>query len=71
MPKVKANGYEIHYEVANFTDPWKPTETIWIQHGFGRSSQFWYHWVPPLSAHYQVLRSDLRGHGQSADPGPD
>jgi pimeloyl-ACP methyl ester carboxylesterase len=70
MPKVKANNYEMHYEVDDFTDPWKPAETLWIQHGFGRSSRFWYHWVPPLAAHYRVLRRDMRGHGQSADPGP-
>jgi pimeloyl-ACP methyl ester carboxylesterase len=70
MPKVTANNYEMHYEVDDFTDPWKPAETVWIQHGFGRSSRFWYHWVPPLARHYRVLRRDMRGHGQSADPGP-
>jgi hypothetical protein len=47
--KVKANNYQMHYEVDDFTDPWKPAETLWIQHGFGRSSRFWYHWVPPLA----------------------
>lgn len=71
MPRVRANNYEMHYEVDDFTDPWKPAETLWIQHGFGRSSRFWYHWVPPLARHYRVLRRDMRGHGQSADPGPD
>lgn len=70
MPKVKANNYEMHYEVDDYTDPWKTgTETVWIQHGFGRSSRFWYHWVPLLARHYRVLRRDMRGHGQSADPG--
>ncbi len=49
MPKIRANNYEMHYEVDDFTDPWKPAETVWIQHGFGRSSRFWYHWVPPLA----------------------
>ncbi len=71
MPKVTANNYTMHYEVDDFTDPWKKSETIWIQHGFGRSSRFWYHWVPPLAGHYRVIRRDMRGHGQSADPGPD
>jgi pimeloyl-ACP methyl ester carboxylesterase len=70
MPKVVANNYEMHYEVDDFTDSWKPAETLWIQHGFGRSSRFWYHWVPPLAGHYRVIRRDMRGHGQSADPGP-
>jgi len=70
MPKITANNYEMHYEVDDFTDPWKSAETIWIQHGFGRSSRFWYHWVPPLARDYRVVRRDMRGHGQSADPGP-
>ncbi|HVA39921.1 MAG TPA: alpha/beta fold hydrolase, partial [Candidatus Binataceae bacterium] len=69
MPKVKANNYEMHYEVDDFTDPWKPADTVWIQHGYGRSSKFWYHWVPPLAGQYRVVRRDMRGHGQSADPG--
>lgn len=71
MPTVRANNYEMHYEVDDFTDPWKSANTIWLQHGFGRSSRFWYHWVPPLAGHYRVLRRDMRGHGQSTDPGPD
>jgi pimeloyl-ACP methyl ester carboxylesterase len=69
MPKVTANNYEMHYELDDFTDPWKTPETVWIQHGFGRSSRFWYHWVPPLASRYRVLRRDMRGHGQSADTG--
>jgi hypothetical protein len=43
MPKLIANNYETHYELDDFTDPWKPAETIVIQHGLGRSSRFWYH----------------------------
>ena len=26
-----------------------------MQHGFGRSSRFWYSWVPYLSRYYRVL----------------
>jgi pimeloyl-ACP methyl ester carboxylesterase len=70
MPRVSANNYETHYELGDFTAPWKPAETIVIQHGVGRSSRFWYHWVPLLARHYRVIRRDMRGHGQSADPGP-
>jgi hypothetical protein len=36
MPKVIANNYETYYELDDFTDPWKPAETIVIQHGLGR-----------------------------------
>ena len=71
MPTVKANNYDMYYEVDDYTDPWlTDTETVWLQHGVGRSAKFWYHWVPSLARHYRVVRRDMRGHGQSADPGP-
>ena len=71
MPTVSANQCEMYYEVDDFTDPWiTDKETVWLQHGVGRSTKFWYHWIPPLARHYQVIRRDMRGHGQSAAPGP-
>ena len=70
MPKIKGNNYEMNYQVDDFTDPWKRAETIWIQHGFGRSLRFWNRWIPPLAGDYRVIRRDMRGHGESADPGP-
>ncbi len=71
MPQVTANNYTMHYQVDDFTDPWTTPETLWIQHGFGRNLNFWYQWIPLLAGQYRVLRRDMRGHGQSADPGPD
>jgi pimeloyl-ACP methyl ester carboxylesterase len=71
MPKITANNYSMYYELDDFTDRWKRSETLWIQHGFGRNSRFWYHWVPLLAGHLRLIRRDMRGHGQSADPGPD
>jgi pimeloyl-ACP methyl ester carboxylesterase len=72
MPIVSANGCEMFYEIDDYTDPWVASrDTVWLQHGVGRSSRFWYHWVPALARDYRVLRRDMRGHGQSADPGPD
>ena len=62
------NGQQTYYEDDNFTDPWKPHETIVIQHGWARHSAFWYHWVPALSRHYRVIRRDARGHGKSSSP---
>ena len=71
MPTITANQCEMFYELDDFTDPWvEDTETVWLQHGVGRSTMFWYHWVPALARQYRVLRRDMRGHGQSADPGP-
>ena len=69
MPEIKINGYVTYYEDDDFTEPWKPRQTILIQHGFGRTSQFWRQWVPMLAGDYRVVRRDLRGHGGSGDPG--
>lgn len=72
MANITANNCEMYYEVDDYTDPWlKNTDTIWLQHGVGRSSRFWYHWVPALARNYRVVRRNMRGHGMSADPGPD
>jgi 3-oxoadipate enol-lactonase len=66
MPLLKRKSAPtLHYRLDDFTDPWKNAGTIVLQHGFGRSSQFWYSWVPYLSRFYKVLRIDLRGMGQS------
>ena len=67
---VHPNGQTTHYIEDNFTDPWKPCETILIQHGFARHSAFWYHWIPVLSREYRVIRRDARGHGFSSYPAP-
>ncbi|KAF1977257.1 alpha/beta-hydrolase, partial [Bimuria novae-zelandiae CBS 107.79] len=60
------NNQVTHYICDSFVDPWKPTDTILIQHGFGRHAEFWYHWVPVLARHFHVIRRDLRGHGRSS-----
>jgi pimeloyl-ACP methyl ester carboxylesterase len=61
----------MYYEVDDYTDPWlKNKDMFWLQPGVGRSSRFWYHWVPALARNYRVVRRDMRGHGMSADPGP-
>jgi len=70
MPATRVRDLNIHYELDDFTNPWDPSDTIWIQHGFGRSGRFWFHWIPPLCRKYRVLRVDLRGHGQSEAPPP-
>ncbi len=66
-----SNGQTDHYFLDSFTDPWRPKsgkEVVLIQHGFGRSASFWYHWIPALARDYIVVRRDLRGHGRSSYP---
>ena len=33
MPILKTPGLDLYYEVDDFTDPWKPAETIPLLHG--------------------------------------
>ena len=64
------NGQTTAYIHDTFTDPWKPAETILIQHGFARNADHFYAWVPALARQYNVIRRDLRGHGYSSYPTP-
>ena len=67
MPYVeRKDGPTLYYELDDYTDPWKSAPTLLLQHGFGRSSQFWYSWIPYLSRYYRVVRPDLRGLGKSS-----
>lgn len=66
MPYVKRPGQpDIHYAVDDYTDPWRNAPYLVLQHGNGRSSRFWYSWIPYLSRFYKVVRPDARGLGQS------
>ena len=67
MPLLqRKNDPALHYELDDFTDPWKDAPYILLQHGYARSSKFWRAWVPYLSRFYKVIRMDLRGLGQSS-----
>lgn len=71
MPTVPVGDTELFYQEDDFADPWVPHETVFLQHGFGRNSNFFRAWVPWLARQYRVIRMDLRGCGRSKDPGPD
>ncbi len=67
MPYLERPGKpKLHYAVDDYTDPWKNAPYLVLQHGNGRSSRFWYSWVPYLSRYYKVLRPDARGLGSSS-----
>lgn len=57
---------DLYYEIDDYTDPWRNAPHMVLQHGFGRSSKFWYRCVPYLSRFYRLIRPDLRGFGRSA-----
>ncbi|MGZ8210571.1 MAG: alpha/beta fold hydrolase [Burkholderiales bacterium] len=66
MPRLRIGGdFEMHYEVDDFTDPWREPETILMLHGNAESGAMWFGWVPTLARHYRVVRPDMRGFGAS------
>ncbi len=66
MPTLSRAGKpDLHYEVDDYTDPWRNAPYLILQHGNGRSSRFWYSWVPYLSRFYRIVRPDMRGLGLS------
>jgi 3-oxoadipate enol-lactonase len=71
MPILRVGPSDLFYRDDDFADPWAPHDVVMLQHGFGRSGNMFYGWVPHLSRDFRVIRMDLRGTGQSADPGPD
>jgi 3-oxoadipate enol-lactonase len=69
MPTLKRAGQPaLHYALDDYTDPWRKAPFLILQHGYGRSGEFWYSWVPYLSRFYRVVRPDLRGLGRSEAP---
>ena len=67
MPLLKRPGQpDLHYELDDYTDPWRNAPCLILQHGFGRSGRFWYSWVPYLARFFKVVRPDIRGLGQSS-----
>ncbi|HTD89535.1 MAG TPA: alpha/beta hydrolase [Burkholderiales bacterium] len=67
---VRVGDIDIHYELADYTPPWRETlpETILLYHGYARNMLFWQNWVPLLAGDYRVLRFDARGCGGTTQP---
>jgi 3-oxoadipate enol-lactonase len=66
MPTFRSTpDLEMHYEIDDFTDPWRASETIVLLHGNAESGAAWYGWVPHLARRYRVVRPDMRGFGGS------
>jgi 3-oxoadipate enol-lactonase len=63
-----SDGVRLAYTVDDFTDPWRPPETLVLLHAAMGSSRRLYAWVPRLARDFRVVRPDLRGHGHSETP---
>ncbi|GAA4343567.1 alpha/beta hydrolase [Pigmentiphaga soli] len=69
---AKVGDLDIHYEFADYTDPWQPgePETFLLYPGYCRNTEFWRAWSPLLGRHYRVLSLDARGYGDTTKPAP-
>jgi pimeloyl-ACP methyl ester carboxylesterase len=63
-----SDGVDIAYYIDDFTDPWKPAETLVMLHPAMSSSRRFYSMVPGLARRFRVIRVDTRGHGASQIP---
>ena len=68
---LSSDGLAIAYTIDDYTDPWLAPQTLIMLHSAMSSSRRLYAMVPHLARRYRVVRMDLRGHGDSAVPGPD
>jgi pimeloyl-ACP methyl ester carboxylesterase len=68
VPTVNVNGYEIYYYDDDFTDPWRASEVVLINHYGVGDSTLYRRWVPILARNYRVIRWDRPGHGRSQVP---
>jgi 3-oxoadipate enol-lactonase len=59
MPRFRANGIDLYYEVTGKGQP------LLFIHGLGDSTQTWEKQVSFFSKSYEVVTFDVRGHGQS------
>lgn len=59
---LAVNGLTLHYQVHGQGEP------LVLLHGFGGCGDTWSDFVPALSAKYQLIIPDLRGHGGSTNP---
>ncbi|HXF68130.1 MAG TPA: alpha/beta hydrolase [Burkholderiales bacterium] len=66
MPRVRIDpALEMHYELDDYTDPWRTAETVLMLHGNAECAAAWFGWVPTLARHFRLVRPDLRGFGGS------
>lgn len=61
MPTAESNGVRLHYEVSGSAD----APTLVLLNSLGSNLHMWERVHPSFEKKFRVLRSDMRGHGQS------
>ena len=67
---IRVGDLDVHYDVADFTEPWREPATVLLHHGYARNMAYWRPWVPQLARDYRVVRFDARGCGRTSVPPP-
>jgi 3-oxoadipate enol-lactonase len=66
MPKFRPSAdLDMHYQVDDFTDPWRRPHIMLMLHGNAESNLAWYAWMPSVARAFRVVRPDMRGFGES------
>lgn len=65
---INRDGLTLAWQRDGFAAPWSESDTVLLLHAAMGSSLRWFRWMPRLVARYNVLRLDLRGHGESQIP---
>jgi len=65
-----SDGLRLSYIMDDYTDPWRPSDTLVMLHAAQGCARRFYAWVPHLARDFRVVRLDIRGHGDSEVPGP-
>ena len=68
MPFIDVDGHPFHYQIADYSDPWKPRGTVLLHHAAAGTLVRWRAWVPTLARRYRVIRFDMRGYGGTPAP---
>ncbi len=64
MPKIEFNGVSLHYEISG-----KPSSPVLMfSNSLGTTLEMWEPQIAECERQFQVLRYDMRGHGQSSTP---
>lgn len=64
MPRISANGTELHYQLEGPKD----APVVLMSNSLGTALAMWDPQLPTLRDRFRTLRYDSRGHGQSAAP---
>jgi 3-oxoadipate enol-lactonase len=64
MPRIQANGIQLHYELTGPAD--RPV--VMLSNSLGTRLEMWDPQMQALTDRYRVLRYDSRGHGRSDAP---